>query len=365
MFSKLIALACVSAAFAAEKLPGIYTSGGNLMIQAPGEASFNRQKNDVVNSNTLMKSNQQNTRAAAEYKKAIEKLATSDKTITDGIAKAKAAVSSVETLDTAVTNLAAKTADLLSSIDDATTDEAANFKTALEKAHSRLTDELDAKFGDLRTTVADNKAALDLKINKNLVASEKTSADLTDSAADILEKINAHEECSNAGLVYDESKDKCFEIEHAAEKLIGKVWHRMFNNEDGREGGWLNERYIKFTKALDDTYLRVIYYDNFRVHGHTAHGKWHVMFCDANGNGCAECADPGQIGMWKWASHQGNWWMNDHVHGSVTGMCRRSDNRQLRKGEYQVRIYVDSARYDMSTGSSGGNHIMVDEVVKY
>ena len=330
-----------------------------------GEASFNRDKFDSVTSDDIERTNQQNAKAVAGFKSDLDKLEKSDSTISAGIAKAKNAVPAVEALDVAVSDLYEKTAALIEQVNTATVDEAATFKSALAKAHEKLVDELDEKFGALRDTLGENKAALDVKINKNLVAAEKTSSDLQDAAADILEKINAHEECMNEGLVYNEAKGKCFEVEQDASKMIGKVWHRMFNNEDGREGGWLNERYIKFTKALDDTYLRVIYYDNFRVHGHTAHGKWHVMFCDANGNGCAECADPGQIGMWKWASHQGNWWMNDHVHGSVTGMCRRTDNRQLRKGEYQVRIYVDSARYDMSTGSSGGNHIMVDEVVKY
>jgi len=364
MFSKLLALSCVAFAMA-EDLPGIYTSGGDLLIRAPGEASFNRQKFDTVSSDSLEKTNQHVAKSVNSFSGALDKLEKTDATISAGIAKAKNAVPQVEALDDAVNALAEKTANLIESVDTATVDEAAAFKSALAKAHEKLVDELDEKFGALRDTLGENKAALDVKVNKNLVAAEKTSADLTDSAADILEKINAHEECMNQGLVYDESKGKCFEVEQDAAKMIGKVWHRMFNNEDGREGGWLNERYIQFNKALDDTYLRVIYYDNFRVHGHTAHGKWHVMFCDGAGNGCAECADPGQIGMWKWASHQGNWWMNDHIHGSVTGMCRRSDNRQLRKGQYQVRIYVDSARYDMSTGSSGGNHIMVDEVVKY
>merc|ERR1719163_1124068 len=318
MFSKLL-IASVVAMSMAEDLPGIYTSGGDLLIRAPGEARFNRMKFDQVSSDDLERSNQQIAKHVNTFGNDLDALEKSDTSIT----------------------------------------------AALAKAHEKLVDELDEKFGALKDTLTDNKAAIDAKINKQVVAAEKTSSELEEAATDILERIEAHEDCMKDGLVYNENKNRCFEVDQDASKMIGKVWHRMFNNEDSREGGWLNERYIKFTKALDDTYLRVVYYDNFRVHGHLSHGKWHVMFCDANGNGCAECNDPGQIGMWKWARHQGNWWMNDHIHGSVTGMCRRSENRQLRKGEYQVRIYLDQARYDVHTGSSGGNHIMVDEVVKY
>jgi hypothetical protein len=349
----------------AEDLPGIYTSGGDLLIRAPGEAKFNRMKFDQVSSDDLERSNQQIAKHVNTFGNDLDALEKSDTSITAGIAKAKSAVPAVEALDDAVKALSEKTSNLIADTNKNAADEAAAFSAALAKAHEKLVDELDEKFGALKDTLSDNKAAIDAKINKQVVAAEKTSSELEEAATDILERIEAHEDCMKDGLVYNENKNRCFEVDQDASKMIGKVWHRMFNNEDSREGGWLNERYIKFTKALDDTYLRVVYYDNFRVHGHLSHGKWHVMFCDANGNGCAECNDPGQIGMWKWARHQGNWWMNDHIHGSVTGMCRRSENRQLRKGEYQVRIYLDQARYDVHTGSSGGNHIMVDEVVKY
>jgi len=365
MFSKLISLCALAAVAFAEDLPGIYTSGGDLLIRAPGEASFNRMKFDSVDSNDLEKGNQKIAKQNQGFNADIASLTKSDAVITAGIAKAKSAVPAVEALDDAVKALETKTKNLIADTAKDAKDESDAFRSALAKAHEKLVDELDEKFGAMRDTMASNKAALDTKINKNLVQAEKTSDDLIESAADILERIKAHEECTNEGMVYNEKKDKCFEVDQDESKMIGKVWNRFFNNEDGREGGYLNERYVKVDKKLDDTYLRVIYYDNFRVHGHTAHGKWHVMFCDGDGNGCAECQDPGQIGMWKWASHQGNWWMNDHIHGTVSGMCRQTDNRLMRKGAYQIKVMVDQARYDMATGNSGGCHITVDEVVKY
>jgi hypothetical protein len=347
------------------ELPGIYTAGGDLRIRAPGSASFNRVKDEVITSTEIEADNAEMAKNSAMYTKTVAKLVTSDGVISDSIATAKAAVDSVSALNDQVTSTQAAADQLVADVAESVVAEAQKLATALDKKQSTLIDNLNSKFTDLRATLKSNKLALDAKINKQVVAAEKVTADLEERAGDILNEIQAHEDCMVEGWVYDEAKGKCFEVEQSASKLLGKVWHRMFNNEDGRENGYIDNRYIQFDKELDDTYLRVVYFENFRVHGHQCHGKWHVMFCDTNGNGCAECNDPGQIGMWKYAHHQGNWWMNDHIHGSVTGMCRRTDNKQLNAGAYQIRIMVDSARYDVHTGASGGNHLMVDEVVKY
>ena len=139
----------------------------------------------------------------------------------------------------------------------------------------------------------------------------------------------------------------------------------MFNNADGREGGYINSRVVKVTKTVEESYLRVFWYDNLRVHGHTAHGRWHVYVCDEKGNGCAECRNPGRLNAWKWSGHQHNWWMNDHVGHVVSGLCKATTNRALKAGKYQVKVYVNSARYDLYTGHNQANSLMVDEVIKY
>ena len=68
---------------------------------------------------------------------------------------------------------------------------------------------------------------------------------------------------------------------------------------------------------------------------------------------------------WRYSSHQGNWWMNDHVGATVFGLCRRTENRELKKGTYYVRAYIDNARYDLYTGSNQYGSFTVDEVMKY
>lgn len=101
------------------------------------------------------------------------------------------------------------------------------------------------------------------------------------------------------------------------------------------------------------------------MHGHQCYANWNVMFCDASGNGCAECRDPGKINNHKYGDHQGNWWMNDHIHGTVLGICKKSDNKDLRKGKYRLRVMINNAYRDTHTGAGGNNHFMVDEVLKY
>ena len=93
---------------------------------------------------------------------------------------------------------------------------------------------------------------------------------------------------------------------------------------------------------------------------------WNIMICDSNGNGCDHCSDPGRLHNWRWSSHQGNWWMLDHVGQTVTGLCKKGGSRDLKKGNYQLKVYIDQNYYDMYTGSNTQqSNFMVDEVMKY
>lgn len=144
-----------------------------------------------------------------------------------------------------------------------------------------------------------------------------------------------------------------------------RIWHNLWTNDDSRNGGYVNNREITFTKMQDDTYIRVMYYDNMRVHGHTSHAMWETYVCDANGGGCSRCQDPGRMMHWRWSGHQHNWWVNNHSGGTMYGICKKTDNRALVKGTYKLRVYLHENRYDIHTGHSGqqGSY-MVDEVLK-
>lgn len=145
-----------------------------------------------------------------------------------------------------------------------------------------------------------------------------------------------------------------------------RVAHQLWTNDDSRNGGYLNNREITFTKNSDSTYIRVMYYDNMRVHGHTSHAMWEIYICDANGNSCGQCNNPGRMMHWRWSGHQHNWWINDHSGGTVYGICKSSTSKgNLGAGNYKLRVNLHSNRYDIHTGHQGQHgSFMVDEVLK-
>ena len=193
---------------------------------------------------------------------------------------------------------------------------------------------------------------------------EDDGEDLATTTQSLKDRLAKHAECATAGAIWDAAAMVCVPLEIPAKDSATKVHHRMFNNADGRDAGYVNNRYLIFNKLNDATYMRIWYHDNFRVHGHTAHAQWDIMICDANGNGCAECKDPGKVQHWRWAQHQHNWWMNDHWSASTFGICKKSDNRDLKKGKYQLKVRIDSNRNDIYTGHNQHNMLMVDEVLK-
>jgi len=171
--------------------------------------------------------------------------------------------------------------------------------------------------------------------------------------------------CTKNKQVYDAKANKCVPAEASADANMQKVHHVGFENDDGRDCGYLNYRTLEFEKFEEDSYIRVFYYDNLRVHGHLSHARWNVMFCGSGGSNCAKCKDPGQIMNWRYSHHQHNWWMNDHTPGTAFGLCRASENAKLGKGKWSIRIMIDDCRYDIYTGSGDYGSIMVDEVMRY
>ena len=224
-----------------------------------------------------------------------------------------------------------------------------------------LSEYLKSEFGKFKVppsmlSATDDKALKDAKAAQ---VSVKKSHDL------LVAELALHEKCAADGYMYDVATKKCKPLSAPAEKFLNKVYHRMFNNADGRDSGYVTNRYIKFVKTMDDTYVRVFYYDNMRVHGHTSHAIWNIMVCDANGNGCAQCNNPGRLNMNKWSGHQHNWWMIDYMAHTMMGLCKNTDNRALKKGTYQMKVWINHNRYDIYTGHNQQNSFTVDEVVKY
>ena len=235
----------------------------------------------------------------------------------------------------------------------------------LSNAEAAINAKLSSAISDITATLEKQLAEVDGGIKADLAQAEKDNAAIIAETKELVDRVNQHKECAKSGSIWNAEIKKCGGVTLPAAKTMPRVAHKMFNNADGRDSGYVNERAVTFTKKLDETYVRIFYMDNFRVHGHSAHARWSVMICDANGNGCAHCSDPGRIMNWRVASHWHNWWMNDHWGEGVTGLCKKSDNRDMKKGSYQLRVYIHDNYYDIYTGHNQHNSFMVDEVFKY
>jgi len=225
--------------------------------------------------------------------------------------------------------------------------------------------ELQAALNEITTALSAQKEYVDTDLMAQLAEAEVNNAALKDTTDSLVARLDAHKECNQKGQVYDPDEKECTQMKFSASDTMSIVNHRMVNGDDGRDSGYLDNRHITFTKTQDDTYIRIFYHDNFRVHGHGSWARWNIMICDANGNGCDYCKTPERLMYWRYAYHQGQWWMNDHWSGSVTGICKAAGNRDIRKGNYQLRVYLDHDRYDIYTGHNQQNSFMVDEVFKY
>jgi gas vesicle protein len=321
-----------------------------------------------------------NDRDALELKDALaetaNKAANVDAKITAGEHGTRMISESVGAADDSVTGRLSTVTDAIETINSDAADLADNVasqldetKDYLDKALIDTTDTVSDRMKDaireLTAKIAEQKASIDKKIADKLKArvaeADAIDAQVTASKA----RLAKRQVCAAKGELYNANKDECLAVVVSDGASMARVSHSSWNNDVGGQTSYLNSRNLVFNKYYDDTYMRILYYDNIRVHGHTAHGKWNVLICDANGNGCSHCADPGRLQNWRYSSHQGNWWMNDHVGGTIFGLCKKAENRDLKKGQYMIRTYLDSTRYWMSTGWNQYGSFTVDEVMKY
>jgi len=357
-------VACVAAdshATAMSEPPAVEMNDGDIDFFSPKTVTFDRHHMIKVNTRNMEKAAEANEGTSEDLKTQIA-------------AKQTAANKMKQDIDNAASAMAAASSKLPGDIEKAESAIADSLVGGGSTAHQKI------KANKFAKLVSDEKAALtkiiqeafaglsvpDTVLTKKttdaIAASKKAQADVKKEAVTLAAELAAHEKCAADNLLYSAASKKCTPPPIAADKLLNKVTHRMFNNADGRDSGYISNRYIKFVKTQANSYIRVFYYDNMRVHGHTAHGIWNIMVCDANGNGCAHCNKPGRMNMNKWSGHQHNWWMNDHMGHTMMGMCQRSDNRVLGKGTYQLKVMLSNNRYDMYTGHNQQNSFSVDEV---
>ena len=312
-------------------------------------------------------------RAAVESSSdAASSLTAAISTLTVTTADMEAAIAITDKSVQGVKEMAANVSDVTEVLDSVD----ARYKDDVKKLNNQFTDDLDASHDDsdalIDATLAEITAELKRvqnNLDKNVKAAIEDAVESTDklakrNAAQIA-KLDSYEKCAATGQLFNAGDGKCKDAVVPPERFLNKVSYRVFTNEDGRDSGYVTNRYLVVDKQTDESYLRVFYQDNIRTHGHDTHASWNVMFCDADGNGCGRCTDPANLRHARRNIQQHGWWTNDYVGGGVTGICKRSESRALNKGKHMLKIYIDWNRYDLSTGSNGGGNFMVDEVVKY
>jgi hypothetical protein len=285
--------------------------------------------------------------------------------VSDGMDAAADSLITVDAIVNTVNDIAGESSALDSRLNQVVDQATGSMNRDLADSAASMNDALEVALDEITRALSSQKEQVEGSVQHRLSTTNSNNAALKDSTDALNKRLKAHTDCANEGQVYDAVKEECRGTSVSPEKGMTRVAHRMFNNDDGREGGYLDNRYVNFKKTQDDTYIRVFYHENFRVHGHGAWARWHVMICDSNGNGCDFCNNPGRMQYWRYAYHQHNWWMNDHWSGSIAGLCKTSGNRNMRKGDFRLRVYIDSARYDTYTGHNTHSSFMVDEVFKF
>lgn len=150
-------------------------------------------------------------------------------------------------------------------------------------------------------------------------------------------------------------------------ETLPTITHRGWNNDDGRDSGWVSNRLVTFNKEHNSTHIQVDYYDNFRVHGrHSSYANWNVYICNADGSNCLACTDPGPLNLHRYSDTEHGQWVNDHYSGALTGVCRRRGSSNLSAGRYRLQVLIDNNRNDIYTGHHGQyGSFQVSEVFKH
>ncbi|XP_068673933.1 collagen triple helix repeat-containing protein 1-like isoform X2 [Montipora foliosa] len=125
----------------------------------------------------------------------------------------------------------------------------------------------------------------------------------------------------------------------------------VWRSGDSRDIGLIKD--CLFTKAKDDTALRVVYQGNLYMHCNTCCKRWFITF-----NG-AECSGPMPVDVVQWI--QKGVGHDEHRPLSIEGYCEN-----IHKGKIRVGINIGNCNgYGNSDGHTGWNSVsrlMIEEV---
>ena len=270
----------------------------------------------------------------------------------------------VEPLKAAATALVEDAADINATLVDQLVARTEMLTSKLSTTRETLDAKLKASLAQITAKMNEQNTAIDDELTDRIAKVESQVKQVVDDAAPVATFTSAFDKCTADGNVLIPGKG-CKEATIGDTAHMGAVHWGGWDNEDGRDSGYIDGRLIKFTKKEDDTYIRVFYFDSLRTHGHNPHGRWNVMFCNENGDKCAHCTDPGRIQNWRYGYHQHGLWSWDSMPSRTFGLCKKSENTDMKKGKYSLKVMIESNHYDLSTGYAMNGNFMVDEVIKY
>jgi hypothetical protein len=336
----LIALVC-SVGFVAAT-PSIVTSNGHTQMEGAsvilraGRANIQREGRDALDVFQISEQLDDGTEEIGDMKQYVDDTSASLSALSS---VGQAALTTFGRVD----NLIQRSADQ----ETAMTVELAETQAATGKMLADAGKSFETMREDRAKVISDS-------IAKALASVDQVSADLDSRIKAMQDSPTSADACGKKGDVY--TGDACVATQPDSLMTLPLMYYTKFNNDDGRDSGWLNNRWLRFKKHYgDETTIKVTYYDNMRVHGWGhCHGMWEVYFCDNNGNGCQQCTNPGRVNFWKYSHQAHNYWMNDHIGYTAVGYCKQAGNRKLEKGgAYMLKVQLHDQRCDMYTGSSG------------
>ena len=89
---------------------------------------------------------------------------------------------------------------------------------------------------------------------------------------------------------------------------------------------------------------------------------WGAFLCDANGNRCNECTNPGRLMHCRCCDHRHTWWMNDrsgdtrHSHG----IRKANQSGNLDTCACELRVNPHANRYGVPIGNGQPNSFVGD-----
>ncbi|MFT6818093.1 MAG: chromosome segregation ATPase [Myxococcota bacterium] len=126
--------------------------------------------------------------------------------------------------------------------------------------------------------------------------------------------------------------------------------HRVVGRgNDGRDDGFLTGRELTFTKASDDSELRVSWQDVRRCVGY-CYGYWEA-YIDGE-----PCVEPAPIRWWNHAyGGSGGVRNNNHIPATITGYCSVTRSGPIAAGEHTLTVRVNHVGGESSDWYAGWN----------